>query len=460
MTRSSSASLLVALLAAVLVSSCSDDDRRRPDVVLVIADTLRADRLRAQGGPDGLTPYMDRLAEGGVRFAQARSHAPWTLPSTASLLTSLHPLEHGAGGNVETFTRLRDGVPTLAQSFRDAGYDTHAVVNVTFLDPETFGVTRDFDSVDNVSFQSNVDVRDARATTAAALEWLDARETQDRPAFLLVHYFDPHCVYAPPPSFREQWAAPEDRESTWTFGTRAQMIAIRDGTYAPDAATLVRAEHLYEGEVAYLDAEVGRLAAGLEERGLFGEGSVFALTGDHGEEFGDHGGFEHGHTLYDELLHVPLFVRAPGALEPDVVEAPVRLIDVAPTLLELCDLPRVPTFVGRSLVPLARGEDDAPRPTFAHGNMWGAPQSAWISGSWKLVEREGAPPMLFDLARDPEELRDVAAEETERLAELQDEANAVARAMRALASGDAAELDEATRDRLRGFGYGKSKGPR
>lgn len=447
---------LLGILGASLLLACNGGDERPPDVVLVIADTLRADRLSSQGGPEGLTPYIDRIASAGVRFTEARSHAPWTLPSTASLLTSLHPLEHGAGGRLGAFTRLDEDVSTLAKSFRDAGYATHAVVNVMFLDPRTFGVTRDFETVDNVSFESNVEVRSAHATTQAALDWLDARE-DDRPVFLLVHYFDPHCVYAPPHSFREQWAAPEDRDSDWTFGTRAEMVAIRDGRYAPSPQILARAEKLYDGEVAYLDGELGRLEAGLAQRGVAAADDVFCLTADHGEEFGEHTGFEHGHTLFDELLHVPLIVRAAEQLPTGVVEAPVRLVDVAPTLLELTDLPLPEQFVGRSLVPLARGADETPRPTLAHGNMWASPLRAWVADGWKLIEADGVPPRLYHVATDPRESRNRAAEEPERLAAMQAELEAVSRGMQALRRGEEAELDPAILEAMRGLGYGKSE---
>lgn len=451
------ATLLRALAGlAALGASCGGAAApERPDVVLVVADTLRADRLTCQGGPDGLTPYIDRIAAAGVRFAEARAHAPWTLPSTASLLTSLHPVEHGAGGRLPRFTRMDEDVATVVKSFRDAGYATHAVVNVAFLEPGTFGVTRDFDSVDHVAYESNVEVRPARETTEAALRWLDGRD-DDRPVFLLVHYFDPHCVYAPPRTFRERWAAPEDRATEWTFGTREQMIAIRDGAYEPTPDVLGRAAALYDGEVAYLDAEIGRLDDGLRARGLAGDGDVLVLTSDHGEEFGEHGGFEHGHSLFDEVLRVPLVVRAPAALGPGVVDAPVRLIDVAPTLLELADLALPAQFVGRTLTPLARGEDDAPRPLLAHGNMWRGSQSAWIRGQWKVIVTESAPIQLFDLDADPAEQFDLAERDPDRAAAMGEQLTAAMRAMSAQKRGEEADVSPAMRDLLRGLGYGRS----
>ena len=200
----------LALLGTLLLTACGGEDPR-PSVVMVVGDTLRADKLSCMGGPEGLTPYLDRIAAQGVRFDQARSHAPWTLPSTASMLTSLHPEEHGAGGRLGRFTKLDAEVQTVVKTFRDQGYRTHAIVNVLFLDPERFGVTRDFETVDQQVFETNVDVRAADATTRAALDWIEANG-DDGPFFLLVHYFDPHCVYAPPRAFRERWAEPGDRE--------------------------------------------------------------------------------------------------------------------------------------------------------------------------------------------------------------------------------------------------------
>lgn len=441
----------LALLGTLLLTACGGDDPR-PSVVMVVGDTLRADKLSCMGGPEGLTPYLDRIAAQGVRFDQARSHAPWTLPSTASMLTSLHPEEHGAGGRLGRFTKLDAEVQTVVKTFRDQGYRTHAIVNVLFLDPDRFGVTRDFETVDQQVFETNVDVRAADATTRAALDWIEANG-DDGPFFLLVHYFDPHCVYAPPRAFRERWAEPGDREGEWTFGTRPQMVAIREGELSPAAATIRRAEALYNGEVSYLDAQIGRLDDGLAARGERDD-LVLVVTADHGEEFLEHGGFEHGHTLYDELVRVPMVIRAPGQLAPAVVETPVRHIDLAPTLCELCDLPLPEQFLGRSLVSLAGGEAGAPRPTLAHGNMWARPQTSWTSGGWKLIVRDGVAPELYEVAADPAEQRDLAGSRPEELARLQAELEAVERGMGALKRGEEASLDPRTREVLNGLGYG------
>jgi arylsulfatase A-like enzyme len=169
-------------------------------------------------------------------------------------LTSLHPLEHGAGGRVPDFTGLDPNVATLPEVLRARGVQSHAIVNVTFLAPETFGVTRGFDAVDHVSSDDNVELRAAATTTSAALEWLDLVRDHGRPFLLLVHYFDPHAVYAPPRHYREVWAAAPDKQSAWTFGTRAEMTALRAGRLDLSRDVIARAERLYVGVIAYLDA--------------------------------------------------------------------------------------------------------------------------------------------------------------------------------------------------------------
>lgn len=445
--------LVCALLVWVGLTGCDRDAPERPrNVVLVIADTLRADKLSVQGGPPGATPHLDALAAAGVRFTRANAHAPWTLPSIASLLTSLHPLEHGAGGRVPEFTGLDASVTTLPDVLRARGLQSHAIVNVTFLDPQTFGVTRGFDAVDQVSFENNVDLRAATATTNAALAWLDGQREARRPFLLLVHYFDPHAVYAPPAHYREVWAAESDKKSAWTFGTRDEMVALRAGQLDLSRDILARAERLYEGEVAYLDAEVGRLFAGLEERGLMRDTAV-VFTADHGEEFLEHGSFEHGHSLFEELLHVPLIVRAPG-WAPRVVEDRVRLVDVAPTICELLDVAPPDSFVGQSLVGLARGTERGSRTVLAHGNFWRAPLSSWTEGGWKLILDAGGAARLYHLDVDPGEQRDLVEAEAQRLETMRARLVEAQAAMATLARGGRAALTADQQRALSGLGYG------
>ncbi len=441
---------MVLAVAAAATGCGGGKPAARPNVVVIVIDTLRADKLGSQGGERGLTPGIDAFAGEGVLFERAFNHAPWTLPACASILSGLHPKEHGAGGQLPNFRALDASVPTLPKVFAAAGYVTHAIVNVAFLG-KTFEVTRDFDSLDAEFYSSNVEVRPAGPTTDAALTWLDKRG--EEPFFLFVHYFDPHAVYDPPQPFRRRFAAPPDREDeSFVFGTRRHMEALRAGKLQLTPPIIRRAEALYDAEVAYTDSQVERLLDGLRERGL-SDDTVVLLTGDHGEEFLDHGGFEHGHTVYDELCHIPLILRAPG-LDPGRVGAVVRHVDIAPTLTELCRVPAAETFVGLSLLPLAQGEDEPGRSVLAHGNMWGPPRTSFRGERFKLITGGGAPPELYDWRADPGETEDLAGDQPDQVQRLEGVLKAVAGHMDALSRGGTADLSPQEAEALRGLGYG------
>jgi choline-sulfatase len=437
-------SLLVCLLA---LGACGSEPDRPQSAVVIVIDTLRADRMGSAGCELGLTPGMDTFAEQAVVFEQAFNHAPWTLPACASILSGLHPKEHGAGGQLGQFRGLDAQVATLPKAFGAQGYRTHAIVNVAFLGDD-FGVTRDFDSVDAEFYSTNVEVRRAGPTTDAALKWL--KENSEQPFLLFVHYFDPHAVYDPPQPFRRRYAAEADKEDeSFVFGTREHMMKLRQG-FMPASDVIRRAEKLYNGEVAYTDSQVERLLDGIKLQGL---DPVLVITGDHGEEFLDHEGFEHGHTLYDELCHIPLMVKAPG-LTPGRVQAAVRHVDLAPTLCELCGVPPSTGFVGRSLLDLAQGRPEAQRTVLAHGNMWGPPLTSFRDERWKLIVDGAGKAQLYDWRADPHETQDLAAKETGELERLQASLNVVAGHMEALQRGGNVDLTAETQALLDGLGYG------
>lgn len=436
------------LVGALLLSACGGGTPAAPNVLFIVADTLRADRLGCYGSDAGLTPYLDQLAAQGLRFSDASSHAPWTLPSIASMLTSLHPAEHGAGGRLGGFKLMDPGVTTLPAVFKARGWRTHAIANVAFLG-EDFGTTRDFETLDIVAPKSNLEMRVAWATTQAALDWLDKRG--ERPFFLFVHYFDPHAVYAPPSPFRERFAPGVDE--SFVFGTRQQMMDLRAGRLNVPEGVIRRAERLYNGEVAYMDAQIGRLLDGLNARGL-DESTVVLMTADHGEEFLDHGGYEHGHTLYRELIHVPLILRYPGRISPGVNTMSVAHVDLAPTLCELADIAPPEQFLGRSLLASPTGASDSePRPILAHGNMWGEPLTSWRKGRYELIVGAGGREELYDLESDPRQERDLAQEMPERVTELRLGLDRVQLALEALHRGQTLDLAPEVLESLKEFGY-------
>lgn len=427
---------------------------QRPNVLVVAVDTLRADRLGCLGNTRGLTPNLDRLAASGVLFERAYSSAPWTLPSFASMFTSQAPEEHGAGGRVGDFRALDASHDTLAERFRDAGYATGAVVNVDFLG-RAYGLMQGFESVDERFYADNTHLRDARGTTDAALAFLD--RAGSTPFLLLAHYFDPHARYAPPAEYRARFADPRDQKgSAFDFGAREQVTLWRARRIQPTPDDFHRAELLYDAEVAFTDAEIGRLLDELSRRGL-AQNTLVVLVADHGEEFLDHGDWEHGHTLYDELLHVPWILAQPGRLVPRRVPETVGTIDLAPTLAAWCGVPASPSFRGRDLAPALRGEALPPSALLAFGNFWGPPLESLRSDGWKWIEHRAdaaRPPELFHVVDDPRESVNRAATERSRAEQLERDLELLRRVLAGRAKlGPPVQPSAEERRRLQGMGY-------
>ncbi len=444
-------STFLAAMALPFLVACPSAKEPKPNILWIVVDTMRADRL---GDEHNLTPYLDRLGEKGVVFEAAYSHAPWTLPAMASMLTSLHPKEHGAGGRLGKFKTLREGVVTAPAIFSRAGYQTHAIVNVEFL-KEKYGVTRDFDRLDTVTYENNVEVRIAEETTDAALKFMEDAATE-KPFFMFLHYFDVHAVYDPPQPFRRRHAAPFDKpggEQRTMFGTREHMMALRADKLDLTPEWIHRASKLYDGEVAYTDAEIGRLLDRMASMGL-DDNTLIVFTSDHGEEFLEHGDFEHGHTVFDELIHIPLVMAGPGVKPGQRVSQVVRQVDILPTLCEWADVAGARSFTGLSLMDVLRGERARSRKVLSHGNMWGdQPSSAWRDGDWKLIVPAAGSPGLFHISEDPGETRNLASQEPERLKSLQASLEAMESAMASLQPGSDVKLSAEERNILVSMGY-------
>jgi arylsulfatase A-like enzyme/Tfp pilus assembly protein PilF len=389
--------------------------RVRPNVLLVTIDTLRADHLGCYGDGRAATPTLDALAARGVRFATAVVHVPLTTPSHASILTGRTPLRHGVRDNGDFV--LPESVPTVAEAFAKAGYRTAAFVSGFPLD-RRFGLARGFETYDDHlphggdPRRSAYVERRADATTGAALRWLDGAA---EPWFAWVHYFDPHAPYEPPAPFAERFA---DRP--------------------------------YDGEIAFVDAQLGALLRRLEPRL---DHTLVVATADHGESLGEHGEESHGVFLYDATLRVPLIVAGPGLPRGRLASPVARGIDVAPTLLGRAGLPMLPGVEGRSLEPALRGEAMSDAPAYAESlyarlRLGWAPLYAWRTATLKLIE---APrPELYALDADAAERTDRAAERRETVEALRGELRAaLATEPPAAAAAHSAEAAE----RLRALGY-------
>lgn len=390
----------------------------RPDrVVLITIDTLRADRLGSYGAPDAHTPHLDTIAARGVRFEVAISPAPLTLPAHTTLMTGLDPPAHGVRHNA--IQRLGKQVPTLAEGMQEAGYATAAVVGALVLE-RRFGLDRGFDHYDDrtsgrISGGTGYAERTATQVVDAALAWI--QNSPDR-FFLWVHFYDPHADYEPPPGF---------------------------------AAAFPRRP--YMAEIAFVDAEVGRLLEGIRAR--FGDdGLLLVATSDHGESLGEHDEATHSYTIYEATQRIPLLIQGPGWPAGRTISTPVGLVDLAPTLLAAVGAAPLPEVRGLDLRALVDQDEPVERSlymeTLATRFDYGwSPLLGVRVGTHKYIR---APrPELFDLEADPKELRNRAEEDPEAVAKLDRLLEAHLAVRRHAAGG--VELDAEEREWLRDLGY-------
>ena len=404
------------VLCAVMGLFCSGKPQTL-NIMIIAVDTLRADHLGCYGYSRDTSPNIDDLAARGVLCERCTSPAPWTLPSFSSVFTSLYPTQHGA----ETVhSTLRESVPTLAGILREHGYATGAVINAPALKP-AYAVNRGFDHYHMTPEGGRV----ADGTTLDALSWLDT--IGDEPFFAFVHYFDPHLSYSPPKPYDKRFTVDYDGRIGYSFNLEG-FSRVRDSMFVQMQQLTEDDWHrivgLYDGEIAFTDSAIADLLTGVDERGLR-DNTLIILLSDHGEEFFEHGGFEHGHTLYEELIHVPLLFCLPEKLpEGARLSRPVRLIDVAPTVLDFLDIEVPSNFEGVSIRPLLEGKGqprDAgdkllpPNVAYAEALMHGREQKCVTAYPWKLVHETGTgDEMLFDLEEDPLEMRSIIESEGER----------------------------------------------
>lgn len=367
-----------------------------PNLVLVTIDTLRVDRIGAYGHRRDTTPTIDRLAREGVRFTRAYSTSSWTVPSMVSMITGVYPSRHGVTHGVVQQRQvygqqtIPEDLGAFAETLRARGYHTFGLTANRHLHQD-LGFGRGFDRFRCAGFARSGPIMHMLK------QWRD-EIVAARPYFLWLHLFDPHAPYrtnadwiarhwVPRPRFADlEHVHPAKRyEGMAVFGERMEYVRT-----------------LYEGSVRDAD---DALAKALELLGAE-RNAVIVLTADHGEELTDHGRFGHGHTLYQELVHIPFVVHFPeGRLAGRVVDDPVSLIDVFPTLADIAGAELPQGLHGRSVLPAARGESIEPRALVAEAERE-VHLTMLLEGTHKLIRDLDSPgqSMLFDLARDPEEL--------------------------------------------------------
>ena len=462
-----------------------------PDVVLVSIDTLRADHLGAYGRSPTITPEMDRIAREGVVFTRGLAAAPWTTPSVAAILTGLPTTRHGAGLPLRagfTFQRspLDARFTTLPERFAAAGYRTRGVVANGFLGPES-GMAQGFEefAVPIGGAMMAAFMRDlpltrlivaltppekwgdyrAQGLTDIALRWL--AEPDPRPLFLWVHYIDPHTPYRADPTSLDpavliemirQTHPPLREDGTVVGDIFAATDLVRSGSLWLGPRDRERLKQYYAGAVAYTDKHVGRLFEALRARAAK-KPVVAALTADHGEEFWDHGHFEHGHDYYREVTWIPLVFWGPGAVPAGRTETSVvGHVDIAPTLVELAGLPAmVPQTPdeGRSLAGMWRTADrtDASPARFSGGNLYGLPAVLVEHGPWRFILRANGMQELYDLTRDPQERHNLAFEHPDVAERYRQVLEPQLAALMHTGGGAAAKVSAEQLEALRALGY-------
>ncbi len=397
------------------------------NVILVTIDTLRVDRLSCYGSTLVETPQIDRFAAEGVRFENAASTVPFTLPAHTSIMTGTYPPRHGVRENVG-YT-VEDGAATLARSLRDSGRDTAGFVSAFVLDSR-WGIAQGFDhyfddfSLEEMETPNLGSVqRSGDVTVAEAVRWLDERG-RPSPFFLWLHLYDPHDPYTPPEPYKSRYPSQP-----------------------------------YNGEVAFTDSLVGRFREALEAHGLL-DRSLLILTGDHGEGLGDHGERFHGFFVYETTIHIPLIIRFPHAVRAGTVAIdPVSHVDLMPTILDAVGLPAPDGLEGTSLLPVILGSGDGlDREVYSESfypllHYGWAPLRAIRTDTYKLIDVPR--PELYDLRNDGYEASNLAPQDPQIVDDLRTRLQRLRHEMErdTPSQRSEADVDQETLDQLRALGY-------
>lgn len=400
----------VALLLILAASSCgtgSCESTKTPpeSVVIIVIDTWRADRFAVDGRGAKTAPHLAAWSRRGTVFTRAVAASPWTGPSVASIVTGRYPDELGMRDLDDPLPR---SATTLGELFQQAGWETAAIVSNGYIAP-WFGHDQGYGFFYKEDYRGEDDgplpVFTASRVTDKALEWI---QSVDGRFFLYVHYTDPHDPYLPPAEYRERFAG---------AGDELDEALLHDQLFARQPLTAGEfrgVEAMYDASVAFADQEIGRLLEQLSEE------TLVVITGDHGEEFLDHGAFLHGHTVFEELVHVPLLIAGPGVCSGKTNDEIVSHVDIGPTIVDLTGIPGFGDATGRSLSSsLRRGRSSRASPIvfsvreYGKAKLIGARQD-----SWKVIYDEpNDRAALFDLSSDPGELKNIAATHPKVLAE-------------------------------------------
>ncbi len=384
-----------------------EGDAARPDIVLVSIDSLRKDHLSAYGYERNTSPFIDSLADAGVRFTGARSPSSWTLPSHTTLFSGQSSVRHQV---IEESLSVDPQTPLVTESLARAGYQAGGFVSATFVS-RLFGFDRGFARFEDYGLHTEKNNLDASLGAARivddALKWW--KDQAGSPVFLFLHFYDAHFEYAPPPphdSLFDRPVLPEDLAYKSYFHHKEHPLS---------AAELAHQVAQYDEGIHYVDTELRRLKTALDAAG---REAIWIITSDHGEEFGERGSWGHAHTLYAEQLDIPLVFSGPG-IPQGVRDGPVGLRDVAPTLTDLVGRPGDLDSDGFSLLPAIRGEPLPERSLVAETSRFESNRLALQRGTLRLEWDLGTDGTeLFDLSTDPAEVTDISQDNPQAVDQL------------------------------------------
>lgn len=432
--------------------------------MLVVVDTLPAATLGSYGNTRPTSPVIDRLAEQGALFDRTYAPSNWTVPATASLLTSLYPSEHGAGltGTMRHLSgktspnKLTESSLTLAEVAAQHGLETALFSANPYL---SAGMKQ--------GYQAHVIRRmPANELNDLAIEWLQGLEAN---RFLIhLQYMDLHIPVEPPAEFASMFG-PDSGDMTdpelknWKFGRGKDSEGAEFEDYRQ------RRVALHDGAMRFIDFEIGRLLDVLEERGWLND-TLVVITSDHGEEFWQHSsdeyllggdprsvyGIGHGHAMYEEVVRVPLVMSGPRIPAGCRSDSLISLVDVAPTVLEVMGLHVPSEMKGRSLVTILDGHDETDlhdRALLVESPAYGPDSTAIVSGRHKLIVRTDGHELLFDLVDDPLERTNLSADDPTTTTNLRTRMAGMISAPADGAEGERLEMDEETEEQLRALGY-------
>lgn len=445
--------LVFVILASLVICLKFARMAQRPNILFITIDALRPDHLSCYGYKRNTSPNLDRFSKENLMFTQAISQSTFTPPSVSSILTSTYPSMHG----VSSFgNSLKPGLITLPEILKENGYYLSLISGRGRLTEFLPELEKEFDTY----IPSNADFKTADKVTQYAIKWL--RANRKKRFFLWLFYLDPHASYRPPSPYNKMYVNDEFAK------VNNKSIPIADESmrqsYAYKVIPRITAEKgitdvnyyisQYDGEISFTDSQIGRLLTELEGLGLY-DNTVIIITSDHGESLGEHDFyFWHTHSVYEEIIRVPLIMRYKAIGENKIINRQVQSIDIMPTILDAAKIKTPKQARGTSLLPLIKKGKYNVRYAFSEVETGEARLKSIRTEDWKLIYNTKKNEYeLYNLRDDPQELKNLVGTEKTQFRFLKDELHSWVQKTHSASITEEQVLDEATKEKLRSLGY-------